>query len=81
METRFIIKTNDGRYVKAGTVSATEFTRSIFAAKMFKNEDATRQCVLGSKRFVNKYSGIIGGNYPTGFTIVQVEMREVGIIE
>ena len=85
METRVIIKTNDGRYVKAGTDCATdcatEFARSIFAAKMFKNQDAARQCVAGSKRFVNKYGGIIGGNYPTDFTIVLVEMREVGIIE
>ena len=80
METRFIIKTNDGRYVKAGTDSATEFAKSIFAAKMFKNQDAARQCVAGSKRFVNKYGGIIGGNYPTDYTIVLVEIHEVGII-
>lgn len=78
---RIIIKTNDGRYVKVGITRAAEFCRDIFAAKWFKNKDAARQCVAGSKQFVNKYGGIIGGNYPTDYTIVLVEMREVGIIE
>ena len=81
METRIIIKTNDGRYVKAGTDSASEFTKLIFAAKFFKNEDAARHCVVGSYRWLERYGKVFGGNWPSEFTIVRVEIREVETIK
>lgn len=80
METRIIIKTDDDRYVKAGTTSASEFTRTIFAAKFFKNEDAARQCVAGSYRWLEKYGRMFGGRWPSEFTIVKVKMQEVETI-
>lgn len=79
-EPRYIIKTDDGRYVKAGTDCASEFTGLIFAAKFFKNIDASRKCVAGSYRWLEKYGKICGGNWPSEFTIVKVEMNEVETI-
>lgn len=81
METRIVIKTNDGRYIKAGTTCASEFTKSIFAAKFFKNEDAARQCVAGSYRWLKKYGKICGGSWPSGFNIVTVKMVEVEYLD
>lgn len=80
METRIIIKTNDGRYIKSGTSCATEFTKSIFDAKFFRNENAARQCVMGSRRWLEKYGKAFGGNWPSDFTIVRVEIHEVETI-
>lgn len=81
METRIIIKTNDGRYIKSGTDCATEFTKSIFSAKFFKNEDAARHCVAGSRRWLEKYGKAFGGNWPSSFNIVTVKMEEVEYLD
>ncbi len=76
-EQRIIIKTDDGRYIKAGTDCASEFTKSIFAAKFFKTMDAAKHCVAGSYRWLEKYGRAFGGNWPSNFEIVKVEMIEV----
>lgn len=79
-EQRIIIKTDDGRYIKAGTDCASEFTGLIFAAKFFKNIDAARKCVAGSYQWLEKYGRILGCDWPSKFTIVKVEMNEVETI-
>ena len=79
-EHRYIIKTDDDRYVKAGTDCASEFTGLIFNAKFFKNIDAARKCVAGSYRWLEKYGKICGSLWPSEFTIVKVEMNEVETI-
>ena len=80
-EQRIIIKTDDERYVKAGTTSATEFTKSIFGAKFFKNMDAAKHCVAGSYRWLEKYGKAFGGNWPSHFDIMVVEMIEKRVRE
>lgn len=76
-EQRIIIKTDDGRYVKAGNISPSEFTKTVFGAKFFKNEDDAKRCVAGGYRWLEKYGRAFGGNWPAEFKIVKVEITEV----
>lgn len=76
-EYRYIIKTDDGRYVKAGNNQPSEFCKTAFNAKFYKNKDDAKRVVAGGYRWINKYSKICGGNWPSEFKVVKVEITEV----
>ena len=79
---RYIIKTDDGRYVKGGDTQPTfhknrGFCNSIFNAKFYKNEDDAKRVVAGGYRWLEKYGRIAGGNWPSEFKVVKIEITEV----
>lgn len=49
---RYIVKTDDGRYVQSGITSPAEFTKIAWAAKFYKNEDEAKRVVAGGRRFL-----------------------------
>ena len=73
---RYIIKTDDGRYVKAGTTAPTEFTKIVWAAKFYKNEDDAKHVVAGGYRWLEKYGKICGGSWPSELVVVKVSIEE-----
>lgn len=74
---RYIIKTDDGRYVKAGNNQPSEFCKPVFDAKFFKNEDDAKRVAAGGYRWLEKYGRIAGGNWPSEFKVVKIEITEV----
>lgn len=76
-DSRYIIKTDDGRYVKSGNNAPSEFTKTVFGAKFYKNEDDAKRVVAGAYRYLEKYGKICGGNWPSEFNVVKVEIKEV----
>lgn len=77
---RYIIKTDDGRYVKSGNNIPSNFARDIWLAKFYKHEDDAKRVVASAYRYLEKYGMIVGGSWPSEFTIVKVEMNEVETI-
>ena len=75
-EYRYIIRTDDGRYVKAGNNQPSEFTKNIWGAKFYKNEDDAKRVVAGGYRWLEKYSKICGGNWPSVFVVVKATIKE-----
>ena len=73
---RYIIKTDDGRYVKAGITIPNEFTKIVWAAKFYKNEDDAKKVVTGAYRWLKKYGKICGGNWPSELVVVKVSIEE-----
>lgn len=73
---RYIIKTDDGRYVKAGTTAPTEFTKTVWAAKFYKNEDDAKRVVAGAYRWLEKYGKVCGGSWPSVFVVVKATIKE-----
>lgn len=73
---RYIIKTDDGRYVQSGTTSPTQFTKIVWAAKFYKNEDDAKRVIAGGRRFLEKYGKAAGSNWPSDFKVVKVEIKE-----
>ena len=76
VDCRYIIKTDDGRYVKAGTTAPSDFTKSAWYAKFYKNEDDAKHVVAGAYRWLEKYGKICGGNWPSEFVVVKVTIEE-----
>ena len=76
-EQRYIIKTDDGRYVKSGNNQPSEFTKTVFGAKFYKNEDDAKRVVAGGYRWLEKYGKAFGSNWPSELTVVKVEITEV----
>ena len=74
---RYIIKTDDGRYVKAGNNQPSEFCKTVFNAKFYKNEDDAKRVVAGGYRWLKKYGKAFGGNWPSELKVVKVEITEV----
>lgn len=73
---RYIIKTDDGRYVKAGTNAPTEFTKIVWAAKFYKNEDDAKKVVVGGYRWLEKYGKVCSGSWPSTFVVVKATIKE-----
>ena len=73
---RYIIRTDDGRYVKAGNNQPSEFTKNIWGAKFYKNEDDAKRVVAGGYRWLEKYGKICGGNWPSVFVVVKATIKE-----
>jgi len=76
-DSRYIIKTDDGRYVKSGNNVPSNWTRDIWYAKFYKHEDDAKRVVAGGYRWLGKYSKICGGNWPSELKVVKVEITEV----
>ena len=75
-DSRYIIKTDDGRYVKAGNNQPSEFTKIVWAAKFYKHEDDAKRVITGAYQFLEKYGSICGGGWPSEFKVVKVEIKE-----
>ena len=73
---RYIIKTDDNRYVKSGNNVPSNFTKTIWDAKFYKNEDDAKRVIAAAHRFLEKYGPICGGNWPSGFKVTKVEITE-----
>lgn len=73
---KYIIKTDDGRYVQSGITSPAEFTGSIWNAKFYNNENDAKRVVAGGRRFLEKYGKVSGSNWPSEFEVVKVEIKE-----
>ena len=76
-DSRYIIKTDDGRYVKSGNNAPSEFCKSAFNAKFYKNEDDAKRVVAGGYRWLEKYGKAFGSNWPSELMVVKVEITEV----
>ena len=74
---RYIIKTDDGRYVKSGNSIPSNWSKDIWLAKFYKNEDDAKRVVAGAYRYLEKYGPICGGSWPSEFKVVKVEIKEV----
>ena len=74
---RYIIKTDDGRYVKEGNNTPSEFTKIIWTAKFYKNDDDAKRVVAGGYRWLEKYGKAFGSNWPSTLKVVKVEITEV----
>ncbi len=74
---RYIIKTDDGRYVKSGVNTPVDFTKGVWLAKFYKHEDDANRVVAGAYRFLKKYGQICGGSWPSEFKVIKVEIIEV----
>lgn len=74
---RYIIKTDDGRYVKSGNNQPSEFTKSVWLAKFYKNEDDAKRVVAGGYRWLEKYGKICGSNWLSEMKVVKIEITEV----
>ena len=78
---RYIIKTNDGRYVKGGDTQPTfhknrGFCNSIFNAKFFKSEDDAKRVANGGYRWLEKHGKSCDSNWPSEFVVVKVSIKE-----
>lgn len=73
---RYIIKTDDGRYVKAGVGVPSDFTKSVWYAKFYKNEDDAKRVATAGYRWLEKYGKICGGNWPSELVVVKVSIEE-----
>lgn len=73
----YIIKTDDGRYVKSGDNTPIDFTKSVWSAKVYKNEDDAKRVVAGAHQFLKKYGKICGSSWPSEFKVVKIEITEV----
>jgi len=76
-DSRYIIKTDDGRYVKSGNNVPSNWTRDIWYAKFYKHEDDAKRVIAAAERFLEKYGPICGGSWPSEFKVVKVEITEI----
>lgn len=75
-EHKYIIKTDDGRYVKAGNNIPIDWTKDIWMAKFYKHEDDANRVIAGAYLFLERYGPIRNGSWPSEFKVVKVELKE-----
>ena len=74
---RYIIKTDDGRYVKSGNNVPDNFTKTIWDAKFYKNEDDAKRVIATALRFLEKYGPASSRRrWSSEFKVIKVAITE-----